>query len=251
MPLSCLVRPVVTLRLARRTGAAQISGFAPGTRKGSAAVGVEGLFQKRGISVVKSAGKPGRNPLTPWNHTYEEFIQKFPSNMTPRPAQEETFRRLNKAFLKGKRFGLVEMSTGGGKSHVAKTAADVVAEEGGAFMITAQKALQDQYQHDFPSPQMELLKGRANYACTHPEASPNMDAGHAVCHQRKKGILIDCIDDQAAGWTNYSDGEPKGILNAAVNLTLPTCAHLCPYWEQLQKCNDHHLSLFNFSSFLF
>ncbi len=95
--------------------------------------------------MVKSPGKPERRPLPPWKHTYEEFIQKFPDTMTPRPAQEETFRRLADGFKKGKRFALVEMSTGGGKSPVAKTAADVVAREGGAFMITAQKALQDQY----------------------------------------------------------------------------------------------------------
>ncbi len=202
--------------------------------------------------MVKSAGKPERRPLPPWNHKYEEFIQKFPDTMTPRPAQEETFRRLADGFKKGKRFALVEMSTGGGKSPVAKTAADVVAREGGAFMITAQRALQDQYEHDFPPPQMELLKGRANYSCTHPDATPGMHAGKAVCHQRKKSILTDCIDESAAAWGETDgNGEPKGLLMAAVKLKLPACAHLCPYWEQLQKCNDHHLALFNFSSFLF
>ena len=202
--------------------------------------------------IVKSSGEPSKRPLPRWNHTYEEFLEKFPSTMTPRPAQRETMRRMNEAFQKGKRIIAVEMSTGGGKSPMAKTAADVVAREGGAFMITAQKALQDQYERDFPSPQMELLKGRANYLCTHPDATPGMDAGKAVCHQKKKGILVDCIDESAAGWGETDgNGEPKGLLMAAVKLELPPCAHLCPYWEQLQKCNDHHLALFNFSSFLF
>jgi Rad3-related DNA helicase len=94
--------------------------------------------------------------------------------------------------------------------------------------------------------------GRANYACTHPKATKDIDAAHGVCTQRKKGILIDCVDVDASGWTEFDeDGNPRGILRAAGQLELPACAHLCPYWKKLQECSDAGVTLFNFSSFLF
>jgi Rad3-related DNA helicase len=40
-------------------------------------------------------------------------------------------------------------------------------------------------------------------------------------------------------------------MRAAVGLALPPACHRCPYWEQLQKCHDNPVTLFNFSSFLF
>ncbi len=138
-------------------------------------------------------------------------------------------------------------------SFIAKAAADVVAKDGGAFMITAQKALQDQYEHDFPAPQIEILKGRANYPCTHAEATVSMHAGKAVCHQNNKAILLACID--ALGAEPYleedEEGNVESPLAAATQLRLPPELHYCPYWKQLQKCNDSKLTLFNFSSFLF
>lgn len=132
-----------------------------------------------------------------------------------------------------------------GKSFIAKAAADVVAPDGGAYMITAQKALQEQYQADFPAPQMELLKGRANYACTHPDVEAGMNAGKAVCHKHSRGILRECVDVDDTGPREDS------VLQAATRLDLPPNVHLCPYWKQLQLCNDSALTLFNFSSFLF
>lgn len=189
--------------------------------------------------------------LPPWTHGYDEIAAKFDPRKTPRQAQKDFIAQGVEAFRNGKRFLIGALPTGAGKSDVAKAFGDVVAEEFGAYMITPQKALQDQYERDFPSPQMELLKGRSNYACTHPRATPGMDAGHAVCHALKKGILKDCVD--GSGWTGAvdDDGEPKGILSAAVRLELSPSMHFCPYWKQLQKCSDSSLTLFNFSSFLF
>lgn len=184
--------------------------------------------------------------LPPWLYGYDQVAAKFDPRKTPRNGQKEFIRRGVEAFKAGKKFLVGALPTGVGKSDVAKAFGDVVADDCGAYMITPQKALQDQYERDFPAPQMELLKGRSNYACTHPMATPGMDAGHAVCHAQKKGILRDCV--KSSGWDEETGGS---ILAAAAKLSLPPEAHLCPYWKQLQKCNDSAFTLFNFSSFLF
>ncbi len=199
---------------------------------------------------MTESARPKTIELAPWNHTAEEILGNFKKGYTPREQQKYAIGRISKAFSEGKRIVAVEMPTGGGKSLMAVAVADTLANEGGAYMITAQKALQEQYATEWPAPHMELLKGRANYRCTHPMADQNMDAAHGVCGQQKKGILVDCVDE-AYATERDEDGKPRGLLRKAVALELPPCAHRCPYWQQLQKANDSKLTLFNFSSFLF
>jgi Rad3-related DNA helicase len=188
----------------------------------------------------------------PWKWTTADVMSHFPQGFKPREQQKVAIDQITRAFAQGKKYAVMEMPTGGGKSFSAYAFADTLREHGGTHFLTIQKMLQDQYQRDWPAPQIEALKGRANYACTHPNATKDMDAAHGVCTQRKKGILIDCIDVDAAGWTDFDeDGNPRGILRAAGQLELPACAHKCPYWTQLQKCSDAGVTLFNFSSFLF
>lgn len=188
----------------------------------------------------------------PWKHSFADVLKFFPKEFQPRDQQKTAIDQISRAFAAGKKFAVLEMPTGGGKSFICYSFADLLRDQGGTHFLTIQKTLQDQYQRDFPAPKIETLKGRANYACTHPGANEGADAAHGVCTSRKKGILIDCVDDKKAGWLDYDeDGNPKGILRAAGQLELPACAHRCPYWEQLQKCSDSGVTLFNFSSFLF
>jgi len=202
---------------------------------------------------AKSRAKDISAKLTgPWKWSPADVMKFFPKGFTPREQQITAIDQIAKAFSAGKKYAVLEMPTGGGKSFICYSFADLLRENGGTHFLTIQKTLQDQYQRDFPAPQIEALKGRANYACTHPKADEGADAAHGVCTKKNKGILIDCVDDIKAGWTDYDeDGEPRGLLKAAGSLELPPCAHLCPYWEQLQKVNDSGVSLFNFSSFLF
>lgn len=183
--------------------------------------------------------------LPPWNHTTEEILSNFKKGLTPREQQKFAIGRINDAFAAGKRIAAIEMPTGGGKSLLCVSVADTVRNEGGAYMITAQKALQDQYQNEWPAPQMEALKGRSNYRCTHPMADDGMDAAHGVCKAKGKGILRDCVDE------GFDEPGIGTLLQRAVSLSLPSCAQKCHYWNQLQKCSDSKLTLFNFSSFLF
>lgn len=90
---------------------------------------------------------------------------------TFRTGQGEALAQARRAFEDGKRFVVIEAPTGAGKSAIAVTLAR---EANGAYVVTNQKILQDQYVTDFPD--LALLKGRANYDClvapTHAAAAP-------------------------------------------------------------------------------
>lgn len=88
-----------------------------------------------------------------------------------RAGQREVIEAARAAFDEGRRVVVVEAPTGAGKSAIAVTLAR---EAASAYLLTAQKVLQDQYQRDFGD--LALMKGRANYPCevapTHAAAAP-------------------------------------------------------------------------------
>jgi len=86
-------------------------------------------------------------------------VDQFPFSQY-REGQRETIDAARDAFASGKRFVVVEAPTGSGKSAVAVTLAR---EASSAFVVTAQKVLQDQYVRDFPD--LAIMKGRSNYPC--------------------------------------------------------------------------------------
>jgi ATP-dependent DNA helicase DinG len=110
---------------------------------------------------------------------------------TYRPGQREALDAARDAFARGKRFVIIEAPTGAGKSAMAVTLAR---EARSAFVLTAQKILQNQYDRDFPD--LAVVKGRANYRClvadTHAGAAPCM-AG------RKYPICSECAYVVAKG----------------------------------------------------
>src|SRR5690606_38170931 len=77
-----------------------------------------------------------------------------------RPGQLEAIEEVRAAFAAGKRFVVLEAPTGSGKSAIGVTLAR---EAGSAFVLTAQKVLQDQYLRDFED--LAVMKGRSNYPC--------------------------------------------------------------------------------------
>lgn len=88
-----------------------------------------------------------------------------------RDGQREALDAVREAFDAGRRFVVLEAPTGSGKSAIAVALAR---EAGSAYLLTAQKLLQDQYLRDFPD--LAVMKGRSNYAClvadTHAAAAP-------------------------------------------------------------------------------
>lgn len=191
--------------------------------------------------IVTVKEKPFLKPSTwtapPWQYCADEILAHFPDGFDPRPQQLIAISKISQAFTEGKRVVALEMPTGGGKSFICYAVAKTVAQDGKTHFLTIQKNLQDQYAKDFPSPMVELLKGRANYGCT----LGGENAAKAPCTDQKKGILPECI----------KGGDQAEVRRAAVQLQLSPDDHYCPYWKQLQTCSGHAITLFNFSSFLF
>jgi len=192
---------------------------------------------------------PQKN-VKPWAFTGDQLLTHFTPGKTPRPQQTHFLEKAAAAFAAGKRFVVGELPTGAGKTDACKTVANALRTVGeSTFMLTSQKILQDQYATDYPAPDIETLKGRSNYACTHADAEEGQDAGDGVCRRKSKGILSECVDDFQA--KPIANAQGISVLQAAVGLALPSGCHHCPYWAQLQKVHDASISLFNFSSFLF
>jgi len=88
-----------------------------------------------------------------------------------RPAQERALEAIARAELKNKRFIILELPTGVGKSGIAyaiSSWASTLNDKGykpGAYILTTQKTLQRQYMRDFADKGMVELKGAANYRC--------------------------------------------------------------------------------------
>ncbi len=106
--------------------------------------------------------------------TTQDWIKHFPMSH-PRPKQEEAINFILNAFEEGKRFVLAELPTGVGKSAIGVTVARYLNatlpldESGlfspGAWFVTTQKILQDQYLRDFEQIGMKSVKSSSNYAC--------------------------------------------------------------------------------------
>lgn len=108
-----------------------------------------------------SLENPSENSSQPTHFPYAAY----------RPGQREALDAARSAFARGKRFVVIEAPTGAGKSGIAVTLAR---EAKNAYILTAQKILQDQYIRDFPD--LASVKGRSNYPClvmdTHAGAAP-------------------------------------------------------------------------------
>ena len=201
--------------------------------------------------VTHAAVPPPKEAMSPWTFDAKTLLTHFTPGKTPRPQQITFLEQAAKAFAAGKRVVVGELPTGAGKTDACKTIANAFRAVGKAtFMLTSQKILQDQYAEEYPSPDIETIKGRANYACTHQDAHPDgQNAADGVCRRKSKGILGECVDEVEAAPIANAAG--VSTLQAAVGLALTPSCHRCPYWAQLQRTYDASIALFNFSSFLF
>ena len=104
---------------------------------------------------------------------YEKF---FPFKEI-RDQQREAIEFALKAFDDGKRFVIIEAGTGVGKSAIGVTISRALTDEltcddsykSGAYFLTTQKLLQDQYLADFggKNGKMTSIKSSSNYQCKH------------------------------------------------------------------------------------
>jgi len=107
-----------------------------------------------------------------FNDNYSASIRDhfpFPSVRVP---QELALQKVEEAVREGKKYIVLEIPTGGGKSGIAiaagswaKTMPRGGGYEPGAYIATPQKSLQEQYMREFASRGLVLLKGMSNYLC--------------------------------------------------------------------------------------
>lgn len=103
----------------------------------------------------------------------------FPSNLSPRAGQVKVIETALEGFENGKNTFLLEAPTGQGKSVIAMTIARYLASQtrscesenafhNGAYILTTQKILQEQYLRDFSKQEaggLLELKSSTNYTC--------------------------------------------------------------------------------------
>jgi len=166
------------------------------------------------------------------------YVNYFPFSKI-RPEQEKAIRFAIDAYESGKRFVIIEAGTGVGKSAIGLTiarymdshGATVKDEEGmplsGAYVLTTQKILQEQYMRDFgPSTGKGLLrtiKSSSNYRCKHYEDQ--------TCAESKK--LLSKLSKSLKG-TEFEK----------------QCKNNCTYSLEKQDFIESPLSITNFSYFL-
>jgi Rad3-related DNA helicase len=168
------------------------------------------------------------------NHAYESF---FPFQ-TIRVEQQQAIEFILDAFIEQrKRVVICEMGTGTGKSAVGVTVAGYMNTNpllgsfgskigSGAYVLTTQKILQQQYVDDFGPQKRNLLrsiKSSSNYTCLH--------------------------------YSDQSCGESRRVLNKLTKQLVGTeffncCQTRCSYKIEKQEFIDSTLGVTNFSYFL-
>src|ERR1700743_2188938 len=85
-----------------------------------------------------------------------------------RPAQDYALAAIEKAHAAKKKFVILEIPTGGGKSGIAVAAAKWAKEAlgGGTYILSPQKTLTAQYTRDFTNLGIKELRGRSSYHCS-------------------------------------------------------------------------------------
>ncbi len=111
------------------------------------------LLQKMSINDSEDPWMPSSDELRTWRKYFP--MPEF------RQWQEETIEAILNGWRSGKRYAIVEGSTGCGKSAIAIACGRLF---GSAWVVTPQKMLQNQYMKDFSAHLVEL-KGRSNYPC--------------------------------------------------------------------------------------
>src|SRR5712692_9169451 len=105
-------------------------------------------------------------PSQPSATAPSQIRDHFPFCDSIRPAQEKALAAIERARDNGKRFVLLELPTGTGKSAVAIAAAKWASTWGnGAYILSPQKVLTAQYVRDFGNGGLVELRGRASYRC--------------------------------------------------------------------------------------
>lgn len=133
----------------------------------------------------------------------------FPFSGSIRDAQKKALAAIEQARDEHKRFVLLELPTGTGKSAVAFAATKWASTWGnGGYILSTQKALTAQYMRDFEELGLLELRGRSSYQCgdfkTNCEVGATLRGKNAsVCTQCPYKAAKDEFVSQKIGVTNF------------------------------------------------
>lgn len=169
---------------------------------------------------------------------YSNLKSYFPFE-TFRKGQEETIANLQKALENPKiRIILLEAPTGSGKSPLAIMSS---ASSKSAYIATANKLLQEQYQRDFKDV-LSDLKGRTNYACDKYEGK---NCGDSPCRVKKNDCTKSC---------GYHRARNAAIVSRMTAMNFAALLSQLNYtggWQKrnLLVCDEAHLLPENLTEF--
>ena len=155
------------------------------------------------------------------------WSNSFPYD-SPRKQQSNAINYVLEEFKKGKKYAIIDCGTGVGKSAIGLTIADHINKnpseyEGlytnGAYFLTTQKVLQDQYEKDFTKNGLISLYSSSNYTCSVDKK--------ASCKDIQTGIRAKSL--------------PKKY---------DCCGYKCVYKNKRKDFMEKDLSITNFSYFL-
>lgn len=143
----------------------------------------------------------------------------------PRTQQENIIEKVLEEFKQGnKKYAIIDCGTGVGKSAIGLTIARAINNsseypgqyENGAYFLTTQKVLQEQYENDFGKHGLVSLYSSSNYTCSVDKQASCKDiqtglrskslptkydsCGYNCCYKKKKKDFI----EQELGVTNFS-----------------------------------------------
>lgn len=148
---------------------------------------------------------------------FKSFTAHFPYE-TIRREQRAALVEVASGWDKHKKFAVLELPTGVGKSAIGMAIARAVADDGGrVYIVTPQKILQDQYAREFGG-DLAVLKGKSTYQCTN-DNYPGKTCANAPCVHKME--------------------------------IKKSCPAACPYKEAVEDALNGDISLFNMDNFYF
>lgn len=143
-----------------------------------------------------------------------EIVSYFPLS-TPRPCQILALEKFVETTNKERKFTILEMPTGSGKSAISMTLAQW---SHSAYILTIQKILQIQMMRDFESNGLIEMKGGSNYKCG--KYPVHCDQGAKLAKAMNNGSC-DCICPYKTAKEQFLHS-PFGITNFSYFLTMMT-----------------------------
>ena len=153
----------------------------------------------------------------------QEIRSKFPYKSIRDQQLQAIEFALNSVKNEGKKFVVIEAGTGVGKSAIGLTVARLLAEEDsekystGAYFLTTQKILQEQYVKDFGgfSGPMKSIKSSSNYSCNFNKGTSCGESQRALKTADKKSrffkaCAFNCVYKKAK--TSFIEGT-EGVTN--------------------------------------